>query len=138
MYIYFQLLAWFNAWLCVLPLGTKPQSIQVNGDAQKNITGRNVGEPVTVGCTVDSCLTGTYRIRFAYPNDTEISNRFFDTMMHTDTTTIILGQNNSGLYKCEVTAVNGTVLDTATFEFVGTFVCVCVCLHACVCACMCV
>ena len=128
-------------WLCVLSLGSKPRTIQVDGDTQKNITGRNVGDTVTVGCSVESCLTGTYRIRFIDPKNIEISNRFFNKTEVADTVNIILETNSSGLYKCEViNAIDGKVEDTATFELVGMFVCVCVCVRACVfvCACMCV
>ena len=130
-----ELLAWFNAWLCALSPGSTARSIQVDGDTQKNITGRNVGDIVTANCTVESCVMGTYRIRFIDRKNIEISNRLFNETRVTDTVNIVLGTNSSGLYKCEVVnAVDGKVEDTATFELIGAFVCVHV--HVCVCACV--
>jgi predicted hotdog family 3-hydroxylacyl-ACP dehydratase len=95
------------------------QTIKVEGDKVKNITGRRVGDYVSVGCMVQSCVEDAYSVRFLDPRGSVIYSQFGTQLMLTVTALIRLESDNSGMYSCEVVSSSGEVLDSAVFSFTG-------------------
>ena len=114
------------------------QTIKVEGDKVKNITGRRVGDYVSVGCMVQSCVEDAYSVRFLDPRGSVIYSQFGTQLVLTVTALIRLESDNSGMYSCEVVSSSGEVSDSAVFSFTGVCVCVCECVCVCVCVRVCV
>ena len=98
---------------------SRPIEISVAGADVINISVSRVNEMRDVGCTVGSCLTSQYTVRFLGPNGTELLTETSSSMMMTfNWQASITSDIASGNYTCEV-RVGGSVVDSAVFQIVG-------------------
>ena len=97
---------------------SRPIEISVAGADVKNISAFRVNEVRDVGCTVDSCLTSQYTVRFLSPSGTELLTETSSSMMMTfNWQASITRDITGGNYTCEV--LMGGSNDSAVFSFVG-------------------
>ena len=98
---------------------SQPIQISVAGAGVKNISVSQVGEVRDVGCTVDSCRSDQYMVRFLYPNGTVAREHTSTAMMMTFNLQVtITSEIVNSNFTCQV-LLGGIVTDSAVFQFAG-------------------
>ena len=98
---------------------SQPINIMVAGSEVKNISSFRMGEMRDIGCTVDSCLTSQYTVRFLSPRGEELRNYSSTAMRMTfNWQALITSGLVVGNYTCEV-MWDGGMNDSAVFQFEG-------------------
>lgn len=98
---------------------SQPINIVVAGSAVKNISLSRENEMRDVGCTVDSCLTSQYTVRFVSPSGMQLQNSSSTAMRMTfNWQATITSGLAGGNYTCQV-EWDGGMSDSAVFQFAG-------------------
>ena len=106
------------------PADSLPINIVVAGAPVKNISLSREGEQRGVACTVDSCLSSQYTVRFRSPSGVELQTSTSTSMQETfNWQAQITSGLAGGNYTCEVEWDQGRRNDMAVFQFAGECVC---------------
>ena len=102
-----------------------PLVVSIVGDSAKDITGKNVGDPVTVACNIESCRDDLYAIEFLGPNDEVLSSVNSSESMTISNYVRTLEVDNTGTFTC-LARLEGQpqLFASATFTFEGSIFCV--------------